>query len=114
MNTEASPCFESALTAFVAAAQAKVDAHLGDNPVIGRKLEIIEGQKYVRVVAKDVHNGEVVRESGSAYCFVEKATGNVLKAASYKAPAKGIRSNIYSRDCGASGVTPFGTVYLNR
>lgn len=111
MSTETT--FESALTAFVAAAQAKVDAHLTGG-VMGRKLVTVPGTKYVRVVAKDVWQGEVREESGSAYCFVEKATGNVLKAASFAKPAKGVRSNIYAADHGASGVTPHGAVYFVR
>jgi hypothetical protein len=48
-----------------------------------------------------------------AYCFIDKTTGDVLKAASWKAPAKGVRSNIFAADFGASGVTKYGAVYHN-
>lgn len=36
--------------------------------------------------------------STSIYCFVDIETGDILKAASYKAPAKGARGNIYNPD----------------
>jgi hypothetical protein len=34
-------------------------------------------------------------ESRSVYGFVDKTTGNAYKAASWKAPAKGVRGNIF-------------------
>jgi hypothetical protein len=39
------------------------------------------------------------RDSGGVYCFIEKDTGNILKAASWKAPAKGARGSIWNDDC---------------
>lgn len=57
------------------------------------------GKKYVRIVRK-----------GSAYCFIDKTNGDILKAASWKAPAKGARGNIYAADP-LAGVTPYGAVY---
>ena len=44
------------------------------------------GQKRVKLITG---NGQ------SVYCFVDKDTGNILKAASFKVPAKGARGNIY-------------------
>lgn len=32
----------------------------------------------------------------SVHCFVEKSTGDIFKAATYKAPAKGARGNIFN------------------
>jgi hypothetical protein len=52
-------------------------------------------------------------ESGSAYCFVEKATGNILKSASWKAPAKGVRGNISDPNYGwGKAVGLYGAAYL--
>jgi len=45
------------------------------------------GSKNVRVVQ---HTG-----TASVYCFVNIETGDILKAAGYKAPAKGARGNIF-------------------
>lgn len=46
------------------------------------------GSKYIRVVSSS-------HGSHSVYCFVDKATGDVLKAAGWKKPAKGARASIY-------------------
>ena len=97
--------FRDALNGFLGMAQAIVNASYGDN---APKLEGREGPKYIKVVS--IHPGH---SHGSAFCFVEKETGNVLKAASWSAPAKGPRSNIYSADFGASGITAYGAVYHN-
>jgi hypothetical protein len=48
----------------------------------------------------------------SAFCFVDKATGDVLKSASWAAPAKHARGNIYDEHNGLSRITPYGVEYL--
>ena len=48
------------------------------------------GKRYVKVV-KITYGGEGQK---SVVCFIEKATGNILKAASWNAPAKGVRGNV--------------------
>jgi len=102
--------FSEALNGFLAAAQKKVDARFVGHSYVGAgaDLSIREGKKYIKVMM--IAKG---RESGSAFCFVEKTTGNVLKADGYNAPAKGIRSNIFAADFGASGVDGYGAVYHN-
>lgn len=57
---------------------------------------------YGKKFAKIVH-------SGSVFCFVELATGNIYKAASWSAPAKHVRGNIKN---GAADVGPYGPAYL--
>jgi len=97
--------FEVALQGFLKAAQAKVDAGYAGltNYAV---LSVQPGTKYVKIVATS-------HGSKSVYCFVNKETGNVHKAASWKAPVvSNPRSNIYSADFGASGVTQYGAVYL--
>ena len=44
------------------------------------------------------------------HSFVEVATGNVLKAAGWKAPAKHARGNIWDDDGGASALVVTGGV----
>ena len=80
---------------------------LSDNNVIDNaytKLSITAGSKYFRIVAN--HGGQ-----NSVYAFVEKATGDVLKSASWAVPAKGVRGNIFADDaikcCG-----PYGAIYF--
>lgn len=70
------------------------------------------GRKYVKIVRKDVWEGEVREESGSAYAFIEKATGNVYKPASWAAPAKHARGNIFAADRGLNCVGRYGIAYL--
>lgn len=46
-------------------------------------------------------NTRIVREAHgqrSVYCFIENETGNILKAAGWKAPAKGVRGNLLTVD----------------
>lgn len=44
-----------------------------------------EGRKYIKITRE-----------GSVVAFVEKETGNIFKPASWQAPAKGVRGNIFS------------------
>ena len=61
------------------------------------------GIKFIRIVAT-YHNNR------SVHCFIERSTGNVLKAASWKAPAKHARGNIFQ--VGREGVGAYGANYL--
>jgi hypothetical protein len=65
------------------------------------------GRRYAKVVVTDEGNRSV-------YCFVDTTTGDILKAANWKAPAKGVRGSIYAEDHGASAVTAYGAVYWVR
>lgn len=57
------------------------------------------GRKYIRIL-----------ENNSAFCFIEKANGNVLKPATYKGPMPHSRGNIYK--IGEEGVNKYGALYL--
>jgi hypothetical protein len=61
-------------------------------------------KKYIRIVQD---NGT----QRSVYCFVDKATGDILKADGWKRPAKHARGSIYI-DAGKSAITPYGVHYL--
>lgn len=63
------------------------------------------GRKYAKVVV--VQYGEV----RSVYCFVNKENGDVLKAAGWKAPAKGARGNIYDEHNGLGRMSAYGPGY---
>ena len=64
-----------------------------------------EGPKYIRVVKSDVGQQ-------SAWCFIRKEDGAILKCAGWKAPAKHARGNINGPDFGVSFVGPHGPAYL--
>ncbi len=53
----------------------------------------------------------VVRDS-SAFCFIDIATGDVLKSASWAAPAKHARGNVFDQHNGLSMIGPYGPQYL--
>jgi len=70
------------------------------------KVNRDDGKKYTRLVQ--------IRESGagSAYGFINLTTGDILKAASWKAPAKGVRGNVNDYDYGLSCCDPYGVKYI--
>jgi hypothetical protein len=53
----------------------------------------------------------IVRD-GSAHAFVDIATGDVLKPASWAAPAKHARGNIFDEHNGLGSMGPYGPAYL--
>jgi hypothetical protein len=52
------------------------------------------------------------KHSGSVYAFIDATNGDVLKAASYKTPAKQSRGNIFDEHNGLKAMGPHGTAYL--
>jgi hypothetical protein len=83
-----------------------MEAHFPNNPRAVLSIDP-KGRKYAKIVREDEGGG-----GGSVHCFVEIATGNILKAASWKAPAKHARGNINDEDGGRSALGPYGAVYL--
>ena len=105
--TETTKEFNEALNKFVTGAQNMIDANYAKNfPNVEKPtLEIQCGVKNVKIV--NVKRSIVE----SVYCFVEIETGNVLKAAGFKVPAKGARGSIYSPQNGLEGVDVYGAIY---
>ena len=102
--------FDTALTTFVAGCQTICDEYherMGFKPFMRSVLSIERGRRYVRVVRADANGG-----SRSVHCFVDTTNGNVLKAASWKAPAKHARGNIYNEDNGLGCMGEYGAAYL--
>jgi hypothetical protein len=98
---------EAARDGFLAAAQLKINARLSLSDRSRPTLSIQEGPKNIRVVIADDYGAR------SVFCFIERATGSVLKDAGWKSPEKrNPRSNINDADFGASGITGYGTTYL--
>lgn len=91
--------FEQALTKFTEQINKETKAHsekrypdtlkyADDDSEYFGPVKIQRGQKNIKIITGG-------KNTTSVYCFVEIATGNILKAASYKAPAKGDRGNIF-------------------
>jgi len=95
---------QAEIIAFADALQVKLAEHhvnaknVGDAPAISVEF----GPKYARIVRTDWG------DQRSVYGFVEIVTGNLLKAAGWKAPAKHARGNIHNSDplvgCGLYGM----------
>jgi hypothetical protein len=111
------PEFEAALSAFLSSAQRMIDEHddktfvgsrgaTGDARFGARKLTIERGPRYIRVVVSDV-NGP----ARSVYCFIDTKDGSILKAASWKTPAKHARGSLFAADP-MQAVTQYGGKYL--
>lgn len=92
------------LAGFVALCQHVVDQTYG----IGDARQTLSidpaGKKYARIITQG-------RGSRSVYCFVDLQNGDILKSASWKAPAKGARGNIFADDEGMSRMSAYGAEY---
>jgi hypothetical protein len=75
-----------------------------DRCIAEGKHEIRVGKKYLKIVGH-----------GSVRFFVDSVTGDIFKAASFAAPAKGIRGNVLSTDNGkeASHYGGSGLTFVN-
>ena len=104
--------FADALAGYVKTVQAINDEYYaknypGSTAVQSPIIEIEEGPKKVRIIKRD-KNGT----SRSVHTFIEKETGDILKAAGWKAPApNGKRGNIYDINY-PKCINEFGAVYL--
>jgi hypothetical protein len=81
-------------------------------PVIG----IMAGKKNWRITRADlITEGACagMTQSKCVHCFVDMETGDIYKAAGWKAPAKGVRGNIFDDNFSINkGVTEYGASYL--
>lgn len=91
--------FQTKLQGFVHAHWQKA-ANVGTPPTI----TIEPATKYARIVLAQ-------GSSRSAYGFIDQTTGDLLKSAGWKAPAKGKRGNIFDPDP-LAGCTPYGMAYF--
>lgn len=104
--------FDAALDRFLRLAQEMLDRHgVGMAHIETYRLVPEAGPRYVRIV-REVHvvpSGELI--SRSAWAFVDKRTGDILKPHGWKGPAKHARGNIFSENP-IAGVGPYGAQYL--
>lgn len=104
--------FEEKLASWLVGAQQKVDAEYGDTYPLVVKLELMRGQKYIRVVRMERSRTTNELINQSAHAFVDTTNGDVLKTASWKMPAKHARGNIFDASNGLSCMGPYGAAYL--
>jgi len=85
--------------------QKMLDDNYKDN-VNKPTLSISYGKKYAKLISKNQFSA-----GGSAWCFIDITNGDILKTASWNAPAKHARGNVLN-DNRMKSVSPFGAVYL--
>ena len=71
-------------------------------------LEMSDGRRYIRI--DTINDGG--RGQRSVWAFIDKKTGDILKPAGYKAPAKHARGNLFDSNSGLGSLTPHGPAYL--
>jgi len=99
--------FDAALETFVRLAETNSNKDKSElNQVT---LTVMRGPRYCRVVSAYTN----ASDQRSVFCFVDR-DGTILKAHSWKGPAKGARGSIFNTDKGAAAVTPYGAVYFRR
>jgi hypothetical protein len=86
--------YEHMLDIFVKRSQELVDDHMR-NYSWDEHLEISKGRRYDRIWCVN-HDAE--RPSKRVWAFIDKTNGDILKPATWKAPAKHSRGNIYEDD----------------
>jgi len=96
-----------ALARFVTEAQAMIAEQFAvrypRNPV--PTLEVVMGRRYAKVTQRHGSGRQV-------YCFVDMTNGDILKAKSWKAPAKDARGNVHTYGKVSDCVTMFGVHYV--
>lgn len=105
-NITGSEKFLARLDEFVAALQKMINDDYAKNfsNLTPPTITVMNGIKNVRIVRGEEH-------SRSVHCFIDKESGDVFKAAGWKAPAKHARGNIYREDI-LNGVNCYGANYL--
>ena len=78
-----------AIQAFLAMANASPSIPVHDGDKYCYFTADKPGARFTRIVMHYTHGG-----GGSVHAFVDNQTGDLLKAAGWKAPAKGVRGNI--------------------
>lgn len=110
MNTN----YDSALKKWVSSVRDMIEKSYNNDMDRGYSwrvdLEIQSGSRFDKIV-KSTACGDS-SESRSVYAFIEKKTGDIYKPASWKAPAKHARGNIYAEDGGLKCADPYGIAYL--
>jgi hypothetical protein len=99
--------FDKAVAGYVAGAQDIINKHYATNFSIltPPTLLVSIGKRFVKIIAKEQNSSRV-------YAFLDSTNGDILKPASWKAPAKHARGNVFDADFGLSRTTAYGPEYL--
>lgn len=96
---------------FVAEAKRIIDEHYAKDlkSLKPPRVDVEIGPRYIKLVRADVAGS-----SRSVHCFIDRSNGDILKAASWRAPAKHPRGNVFEEDFGvsSSGLSSYGVRYM--
>jgi hypothetical protein len=95
--------YSEALNLFINKLQLDSDARLDRAGLPRDTYQVQSGRKNDKIVKVQAGVGR------SAYCFVDRETGNILKAAGWNAPAKGTRGSIFEPKCYMNVDTSYGS-----
>lgn len=95
--------FQHNLEKYVEGCQGLIDA---EN--VKEKLSMTHGRRYVKVIAKRSDGGNGSR----VFAFIDMNTGDILKPATWNAPAMHARGSIFADDFGLSSTLWTGPKYL--
>lgn len=98
--------FDKAFKTFLNGCQAVIDSHFKEKfPTLSAPTLVVKtGTRYVRIIQEQ--DG-----SRNVFAFVDSLNGDILKPASWKAPAKGSRGNIFDVNPLAR-MTAYGPEYI--
>jgi len=107
LNTIPTREFEPALERFMYGARAIIREYYTSNSLTVPELVLeAPGARYYRVVSTGPG------DSRSAWAFIDRTTGDVLKPAGWSKPAKHARGNIFDDRKGLGAIGPYGPAYL--
>lgn len=113
MKVMAPKDINKAVEMFVKGAQVKInDYYKKSFPNLKPDILIIsKGKRYIKIIQKGVTGS-----NKSVWAFIDAKEGNtfgdILKPASWNAPAKHSRGNVFDGSWGVNSVGPYGPAYL--
>lgn len=105
--------FREKIEQFAGRVQEMVNEHFKERfpnltvPTISVKF----GRKYAKLI-RESSTGAQGHTQKSVYGFVDAHTGDIYKAATWRAPAKHVRGSIFDADGGMHACGPYGIKYL--
>jgi hypothetical protein len=108
--------FRTKFDSWFAACQKKRKDHYGfEYPGLVQttryELEAQDRARYIRIAAVEYSRSTGERITSSAWAFIDKSNGDVLKADSATRPAKGARGNIFDEHNGMLRIGVYGPAY---
>ena len=106
------PEIDKAIEEYVVFVQETLDKHHEEqkfHDFMREALTINWGRKYARILKYRKDQGPT---SGSAFGFIDRTNGDILKAATWNSPAKHARGNVLNKSTWAGSHSPYGMAYL--